>query len=393
MASSFPVVIATDQKTLTTVVANVVTASLSGAIPVGGNAIGTVTALQGAAPWSQNITQIGGTAIAIGSTTMASSFPVVIATDQKTLTALISNASVTALISNASVTALISNASVTALISNASLTANITQVSGTNLILGSSKMASSIPVTIATDQASLTTIIANASLTTLVTNASLTTLVTNALMTVNLTAVGGVPLILGSGRMASSIPVTIATDQATVTINLGQVLGQATVTAGIAGVQAIGGPIATGASVGAAYPVLTGGRTQTGEIASTATGQASFLALDKVGKQIMLLYANPENFVAGAASSIATTLTQVIASVNATNKIYVTSMQLGNLSGSTIFVTFNDPKISLFVLPAGGGNNPIFPTPLAFTLGSAVSFTCSLAVSTVTVNVQGYSGQ
>ena len=74
-ASSFPVVIASDQATFTV-----------RAIEAG---TWTVQALQSGAPWSENITQVGGLAIALGSATGASSFPVVIASNQATLTTVI----------------------------------------------------------------------------------------------------------------------------------------------------------------------------------------------------------------------------------------------------------------------------------------------------------------
>jgi hypothetical protein len=77
MASSFPVVIASNQSNLTTVI--------GAAIPVGSNAIGTVTALQGAAPWSFNLTQVGGSTVILGSAVAASSIPVVFATNQTAL--------------------------------------------------------------------------------------------------------------------------------------------------------------------------------------------------------------------------------------------------------------------------------------------------------------------
>ncbi len=49
------------------------------------NVSGTVTANQGGAPWSQNLTQISGSAITLGQTTMASSLPVTIASNQSAL--------------------------------------------------------------------------------------------------------------------------------------------------------------------------------------------------------------------------------------------------------------------------------------------------------------------
>lgn len=51
-------------------------------LPVTQPVSGTVTATQGGAPWSENITQIGGASLALGQTSMANSVPVAIANDQ-----------------------------------------------------------------------------------------------------------------------------------------------------------------------------------------------------------------------------------------------------------------------------------------------------------------------
>ncbi len=57
--------------------------TISAALPAGGNTIGAVT--QSSGPWSQNITQIGGVALALGQTTMSASIPVVLSSNQSTL--------------------------------------------------------------------------------------------------------------------------------------------------------------------------------------------------------------------------------------------------------------------------------------------------------------------
>lgn len=66
---------------------NSATVTAANALKVDGSAVtqpvsGTVTANQGGAPWSQNITQVGGSAVTLGQKTMANSFPVVISSDQ-----------------------------------------------------------------------------------------------------------------------------------------------------------------------------------------------------------------------------------------------------------------------------------------------------------------------
>lgn len=54
--------------------------NLKTAIPTGANTIGAVT--QASGPWTQNLTQVGGSAITLGQKTMANSYPVTLASDQ-----------------------------------------------------------------------------------------------------------------------------------------------------------------------------------------------------------------------------------------------------------------------------------------------------------------------
>jgi hypothetical protein len=56
---------------------------ISGSLPAGSNIIGAVT--QSGGPWTDNLTEVGGSAISLGQKTMAASLPVVIASDQSIL--------------------------------------------------------------------------------------------------------------------------------------------------------------------------------------------------------------------------------------------------------------------------------------------------------------------
>ena len=60
--------------------------SIVNALPAGSNTIGAVT--QASGPWTQNLTQVGGSAIALGQATMAASLPVVIASNQSAINVL-----------------------------------------------------------------------------------------------------------------------------------------------------------------------------------------------------------------------------------------------------------------------------------------------------------------
>jgi len=57
--------------------------TVSTALPAGSNTIGAVT--QASGPWTMNLTQVGGSAIALGQTTMSASLPVTIASNQSAI--------------------------------------------------------------------------------------------------------------------------------------------------------------------------------------------------------------------------------------------------------------------------------------------------------------------
>lgn len=71
-------------------VGTVVVSAITGALPVGANTIGAVT--QASGPWTQNLTQVAGSAIALGQTTMSASLPVTIATNQSNLNVVVATA-------------------------------------------------------------------------------------------------------------------------------------------------------------------------------------------------------------------------------------------------------------------------------------------------------------
>ena len=455
-AVSIPVVLATNQATLTTV--------LGSPLPAGTNAIGTVSA---------DLIQVGGAAFTLGALGSAVSLPVVLATNQAPV--LISDPSVgtTGTTAPAQATLIGANVNGTMQYLSAALINATTFALDVNIASGSFSVSATNPSvsttgTTAPSQASLIGInvngtmqyasgvqqnsttfllsvnVASGSFNVSATNPSVSTtgqatpaqaglmgvnvngtmqamsgFSTNATTfpgRVDLLSVGGSLIVLGAQGSAVSLPVVIATNQATLTatitgaipsgtnaigtvsvtgtpgINISQVLGSAVQTAGVNGLMAFGGQVASGATVGG-FPLLIGGRAQTGEYTAFTNGEASILATDPVGKPIILPYANPQNFTSGATTAIASTQIQVISSTNGTNRLYITSLQFGNTSGSTIFVTLNDPETTDFIVPAGGGSNIVMPVPLRLGLGSALLASCSVGVSTAYISAQGYSGQ
>jgi hypothetical protein len=80
MASSVPVVLASDQAAIPVSQSGTWNATINTALPAGGATIGAVT--QASGPWTVNVTQIGSSALAFGQANMASSIPVVLASNQ-----------------------------------------------------------------------------------------------------------------------------------------------------------------------------------------------------------------------------------------------------------------------------------------------------------------------
>lgn len=230
------------------------------ALKVDGSAVtqpvsGTVTANQGGAPWSENLAQVGGVAISQGQKVMASSVPVVVASDQAAIP-------VTA---NAG-----TNLNTSALLLDATFTARVNTQ-------GQKAMVASTPIVIASDQSAVpisgtvtTNPPANASTNVAqfggsavatgtgvggvgiprVTISSDSSLAAN--QSVNVNQVGGAALTEGQKAMAASVPVVIASDQSavpvsgTVTVNQGGAPWAENIT------QFAGSAVVTGTGIGGA---------------------------------------------------------------------------------------------------------------------------------------------
>lgn len=189
-------------------------------------------------------------------------------------------------------------------------------------MIGSTTSANSLPVVIASDQATLTTVVSNTPL-------------------VNLTAVGGVAFTLGAQGSSASLPVVLATNQQTITTVVTNII-----TAAITGTITVAG----------------GGVTTT----------------------FMLR---------GATTSNVTSAITLIAAQSAGTSIYVTGLQFGNTSSAVfVVVTMSDLQTSTFLVPSGTFNNLSFATPLRTANASALTFSLSTSAGTVYAAAQGYYG-
>lgn len=156
------------------------------------------------------------------------------------------------------------------------------------------------------------------------------------------------------------------------------------------------GAVAHDAAI-AGNPVRVGARAVNAEVTAVANGDAADLVTDLTGKQIVLPYANPENFVAGFTSDITgTTDTSVIAAQGVGVRIYVTQLVVQN-SHATVstWVNIKDNTTTIYTVYApavGGGVSVTLPVPLRLTANVALQAACVTTGANVRVSASGYKG-
>lgn len=223
-------------------------------------------------------------------------------------------------------------------------------------------------------------------------------------LSTNLAQVNGVTTLTGAGAVGTgSARVAVGQDTSTIA---GSAVGTAgSASANVVTVQGIAsmtpliaqGAAASGASV-SGNPLLQGNRAQNAEATAVTNGQAVAAAADLVGKQIVMPYANKENFISGCGTSTGTSGVSLISAQGAGVKIYITSISVANTGSGTSLVTIqNDPTGSPTTLwttinPTNGGSNITFPEPLAGTANKSAGFTSATASNTQYVCLAGYTG-
>lgn len=262
------------------------------------------------------------------------------------------------------------------------------------------KSASTIRVVLATDQPALTNKL-------LVTPDSVAL---PANQSVNISQINGIAPLMGAGNTGTGSPrVTIASDQAALPIttvipgvaatNLGKA-EDSVHASGDTGVMSLGvsnvaqntlnadgdysvmatdlkgnlmevGNIAHD-GVDAGNPIKTGGRARTSEIAAVSSDDRVDSIYDKVGKQVVIPYALPENFVSGAITSAmtGTTSTSLVAAPTGSLRNYITTIIVSNSHatvGTDIIIQDGSAGTTLLTIPAAavyGGAVINLPVPL-----------------------------
>jgi hypothetical protein len=215
------------------------------------------------------------------------------------------------------------------------------------------------------------------------------------------TPTGGVVTVQGAASMTKLLvtPDSVALP-ANQSVNVAQVGGTNTVTAGLAGTLAVGGNAATNVAIGS-NPLNTGAQAVAAENSAVTTGRMVQLVADLVGKLIVLPYANPENFVAGAITTAmtATTSTSLVAAPAAGLRNYITQITVSNAHatvGTDIVIQDGSGGATLYTIPAAagyGGATLTFPVPLRQPTTATALFCANVTTGASTkVSASGYKG-
>lgn len=205
---------------------------------------------------------------------------------------------------------------------------------------------------------------------------------------------------LGTAGTASADVITIQGIASGTVVPVSDGAGSLTVdNAGTFAVQAAGDVAHDGADSG--NPAKVGGRARSSEIAAVSNNDRSDFVTDLVGKQIVLPYANPENFVSGAITSAmtGTTSTSLIAAPASGLRNYITQITVSNSHatvGTDIIIQDGSGGTTLYVIPAAsafGGAVLTFPTPLRQPTTATAIYCANVTTGANTkVSASGYKG-
>jgi hypothetical protein len=147
-------------------------------------------------------------------------------------------------------------------------------------------------------------------------------------------------------------------------------------------------------------PQKIGGVARSSEPAAvSASGDRVNAIFDLVGKQIVLPYANPENFFSASPANVTTTTsTLLIASPGAGLRYYITQITVSNkhlTAGTDVLIQDGNGGATLYAIPAAslwGGAVLTFPTPLRQPTVATALYFAAAAAADIRVSVSGYKG-
>jgi len=154
-------------------------------------------------------------------------------------------------------------------------------------------------------------------------------------------------------------------------------------------------------SVDSGAPIKVGGRARSSEITAVASDDRADFVTDLVGKQIILPYSNPENFVSGAITSAmtSTTSTSLVAAPGAGLRNYITTIIVSNAHatvGTDVVIQDGSGGTTLLTIPAAavyGGAVINLPVPLRQPTTNTAIYCANVTTGASTkVSAVGYKG-
>lgn len=237
--------------------------------------------------------------------------------------------------------------------------------------------------------------------------------------TVAVSTINSVAPAFGSGVRGATVQrVTVATDDVVpVTDNSGSLTVDAPVgtpvyvrlSDGAAAITTLPVSMATNTPLGtvahdgvdSGAPIKVGGRARSSEITAVASDDRSDFITDLVGKQIILPYANPENFVSGAITSsmTSTTSTSLVSAPGAGLRNYITTIIVSNAhatQGTDVVIQDGSGGTTLLTIPAAavyGGAVINLPVPLRQPTTNTAIYCANVTTGASTkVSAVGYKG-
>lgn len=148
-------------------------------------------------------------------------------------------------------------------------------------------------------------------------------------------------------------------------------------------------------------PIKMGGRARSSEMTAVASNDRTDFVTDLVGKQIILPYANPENFVSGAITTAmtSTTSTSLVAAPGVGLRNYITTIIVSNAHatvGTDVIIQDGSGGTTLLTIPAAavyGGAVINLPVPLRQPTTNTALFCANVTTGASTkVSAVGYKG-
>ncbi len=247
------------------------------------------------------------------------------------------------------------------------------------------------------------TIIATGDNLSLMPSVGLASIMGNIILTGNgATGNGSQRVTIASDNTPFPIKIDQTTPGTTNAFSLAQIGATTIVNGGTAGSQSVGGIVANNGTINSAVnPILVGGQAVSSENAAGTTAKLGQFVTDLVGKQIVLPYANPENFVSGAITSAmtGTTSTSLIAAPASGLRNYITHIVISNAHatvGTDLIIQDGSGGTTLYTIPAAavyGGSSITLPVPIRQPTTATAIYCANVTTGASTkVSASGYKG-